>query len=370
MKNFIYIFILAALAASCTNTIELDIKLPEKRLILNSFLRTDNDLQVIYLSERTDRRGQDAMDGIENVYGAEVKCFVNGELVAVAEELIKNQQYAKTKTSPADPYTGPFGVCHYWFRASFKPGDKVRIEAQKDDRKVYAEIVVPEPPELEFVEMKQYTDKVSEWTSYEMLDIDFKIKDIAGKDTYYRIGNASRHMDILFHFHDKEGNKTGEDMVSEYEDAPELSIENDPILNDGYMPGTSDDIFSELNPANTFRVFTDNQFKDKSAKVGLTLDITVDKSRIFSQSEYTSKEADVKPTLKINVETLDFMTYNYYKALNAGAAFGYDISFLMEPIIFPSNVVGGLGFVGISTTTTLEVTLPPLSFEWDPIIYS
>ncbi len=296
---------------------------------------------------------------------------MNGEKVAVAEEVSENYYYDYIATRDiATPTPGGFGSTHYMFRASFKPGDRIRLEAEKDGRKVYAEVTVPETAELEFIDMKPYTEKVSEWTSYEMLDLDFRIRDISGKDTYYRIGDASRHMDILFRFHDKEGNKTAEDMVSECEDTPELSIENDPILNDGYMPETSDDIFSELNPANTFRIFTDNQFKDKSAEVGLKLNITVDKSRIFSQSEYTAQEADVEPTLKIHVETLDFMTYNYYKALNAGAAFGYEISFLMEPIIFPSNVSGGLGFVGISATTTLEVPLPSMSLEWDSYIYS
>ncbi len=366
MKRFIYIFTVAALAASCTNTIELDVRMPDKRLILNSFLRTDVERQVIYLTERTDRRNEEARDGMENVYGAEVTCHVNGELVAVAEELIRNSDRLGTKSSPADPYTGPFGSCYYWFDASFKPGDKVRIEARKGNRTAYAEIVVPEPAKLEVLKMASSEIYVDEYYTMPVLDFDLGIQDVAGVDSYFRLADAERDMDLLFHVKDEDGNKA-DDVYREFLDWPEIVVGNDPILNDGYMPGSDDGIFASLSPENTFRIFSDSQFKDGKGEVSLSVESSIDSYQIINLVERV-ESVEVSPTLKIKIESLSFETYNYYKALNAGETFGYEISFLMEPVIFPCNVVGGLGFVGISSAAILEIPLPAVTFE--PPIYT
>ncbi len=358
---------LATFCASCTNTIELDVKLPEKRLILNALLNAGDEVHIVDLSERTDNMNSPAHDGVEQVHGATITCYVNGEEVAVAEEVFENYMRPYDVAPPAP---GGFGSSHYEFRASFRPGDRIRLEARRDDEVAYAEVTVPEPAELEFVDMESYIEKVDQWSSRSMLDVDFRISDVAGSDSYYRVGDPSRDMDLLFHFYDDSGNKTGEDVTSQYVDGPKVYIDNDPILNDGYMPGGTEDIFSELNPVNAFKVFTDNQFRDRGAEVSLRFDMTVNEYSLFYLVEGYPRKVDVESVLKINIETLDFKTYNYYKALNAGESYGYDISFLMEPIIFPSNVVGGLGFVGISSSTILEIPLPAQSFEKNPILYT
>ncbi len=356
---------ITALAASCTNTIEMDISLPEKRIIMNAMLSTEDEIHAIYLSERTDNRNDESYQGVENIYGAKVTCHVNGELVAVAEEYTENDNMVRTRE--IGPYEGAFGKSYYWFRAAFKPGDKIRIEAEKGNRKVCSEVTVPKPARMEFLGMTSSVMQINEWESKKVFNLDLRIEDVAGQNTYYRVGNPERAMDLLFRFHDSEGNKTKDDVVSRHSDSPDIYIENDPVLNDGYMPGSTDEIFGTLNPVNTFRIFSDAQFRDKDAVISMSVEQEGNNYGLLYIEEGAS-EVEVSPTLRISIESLTFETYNYYKALNAGETFGYDISFLMEPIIFPANVTGGLGFVGISSGCIIEIPLPEFTFR--PGIYA
>ena len=59
-----------------------------------------------------------------------------------------------------------------------------------------------------------------------------------------------------------------------------------------------------------------------------------------------------EPYLRRNTATIRIMTltepyYRYLRALNCIESEDYDENF-MEPVIIPTNVVGGLGFVGVS----------------------
>lgn len=49
--------------------------------------------------------------------------------------------------------------------------------------------------------------------------------------------------------------------------------------------------------------------------------------------------------------------FRYLKALNYLESDNYEEA-LMEPVIIPSNVKGGLGFVGISSETRMTMQLP------------
>ena len=51
----------------------------------------------------------------------------------------------------------------------------------------------------------------------------------------------------------------------------------------------------------------------------------------------------------VQLRTLDLTQYHYLKALENLDTFGTEMNFLVEPTTLPSNVEGGLGFVGIET---------------------
>ena len=65
------------------------------------------------------------------------------------------------------------------------------------------------------------------------------------------------------------------------------------------------------------------------------------------------------------LRSLDFAQYHYLKALNNLETFGTEMSFLVEPTTLPSNVEGGLGFVGIETVT--EFCYARFEREYEPL---
>ncbi len=386
MKRHIGIFAFILLAASCTNTIELDVDMPEKRLILNALLRSGDDIHIVDMSERTDNANSPAYNGIEQVHGAQITCYINGEAVAVAEEfyVMDGTPVKAAAISTRDvsiPDKGGYGSTRYRFAASFKSGDKVRIEAKRGDDFVYSEATVPEPANLELVKMTSEEIRLGEYDVREILKVDFKVKDPSAEKTYFRLGTPSRRMELLYHYYDEEDNSTKDDWEYELYDTPPIDIENDPILNDGYMPDNDDNIFSSLNPTNECGIFSDVLFKNMEGTIGLSLENKKNTWLLYLKEETAEGKAndvntrttitvDVKPTMIINIETLSFDNYNYYRAMNAGEAYGFDISFLMEPIIFPTNVVGGLGFVGIAANSRLEVPAPEFTLEGSEILYA
>ena len=137
MKKIIYILASAAMAAACVSTIEMDVRRPESRLILNSQLHSEDNMHVVSLCSRTDRIN--TSDGIEHISEADVICYINGEAAAVASE-VRNES------------SNYFGDSYYVFQADFKPGDELRLEANKNVFFAYSEMKVPEAVPVELVD--------------------------------------------------------------------------------------------------------------------------------------------------------------------------------------------------------------------------
>ncbi len=351
MKKIIYITLASLIMGSCSTYIELDNDLPEKRLILNALLSTGNTTHDIFLHERVDSYGDKKYEALEPVSGATVTCYVNGEAVAVAKEY---------NDSEADHWYDEYVLRtrKYVLEATFKPGDEIRIEARRGDDAVYAEVTAPEPVEIELLGVADanvdYNQHVVKWGD----EYTIAINDIKGEDTWFRVGNSPRSMEMTYHFYYRDGTQIQPGGTESHVDNAHLYIEKDPILNDGYMPNDRE-ILSNLNPTNTYRVFTDSQFKDDRAEVKLFIDDDCYSYYYFHDEWEKATSVDVIQEQTIIIETISYDTYCYYRALNAAEIWGYKIDFISEPVIIPTNVSGGLGFVGIATANTLTYDLPP-----------
>ncbi len=350
MKKIIYITFAALMMGSCSTYIGLDNDLPEKRLILNALLSTGNTTHDIFLHERNDNTADRTYKGIEPVSGATVTCYINGEAVAVATEYFDEDH---------DRYweEDVLRTGRYILEAVFKAGDVIRIEAKRGDDVAYAEVTAPEPVEIELLGVADanvdYNQHVVKWGDEYTIAID----DIKGEDTWFRVGNAPRSMDMTYHFYLKDGTQIQPDGSETHLDNAHLYIEKDPILNDGYMPDDRE-ILSNLNPTNTYRVFTDSQFRDDRAEVKVFIDDDCYSYYYFHDEWKKATSVDVEQVQTIIIETIPYDTYCYYRALNAAEIWGYQIDFISEPVIIPTNVTGGLGFVGIATVNTLTYDLP------------
>ncbi len=359
MKKILYAILAMMLMGSCSNYIELDVKMPDKRLNLNALLSTGDQTHEIFLYERTDSRERPAKKGMEPVKGAEVTCYVNGEVVAVAEEVYVENEY--------DDW-GSLRDYKYVFNATFRPGDKIRIEARRGDDCAYAEVVAPDAVDIELLEVLDSEFDYNEHVTHNALIYSIGIDDIKGEDTWFRVGNAPRYMDMTYHFHYKDGTQIRPDGYDEHVDNAHIYIEKDPVLNDGYMPDDRE-LLSNLNPTNEYRIFSDSQFKDSKAEVKFYIDKYVYSYYFFQEEWEAATSVDATLQQEICIEAISFETYCYYRALNVAEVWGYEISFISEPVILPCNVTGGLGFVGIATANTLVHDLPPRHGELPDYMY-
>ncbi|MDO4844252.1 MAG: DUF4249 family protein, partial [Bacteroidales bacterium] len=150
----------SVLLGACTKDIDYNLKDIKPQLIVNSQMTVGDTLHLVYLAvSKSDR--------VERIKSGSVKCYVNGVLVAdgkldnrdddlfIKEDLHIYGHYYRDEHHK-DVYTagpnaaGKTNQTRYSFKAGFKPGDVVRIEAEADDGayKAYSEVVVPKAPEF------------------------------------------------------------------------------------------------------------------------------------------------------------------------------------------------------------------------------
>jgi len=133
----------SVLLGACTKDIDYNLKDIKPQLIVNSQMTVGDTLHLVYLAvSKSDR--------IERIKSGSVKCYVNGVLVAdgkldnrdddlfIKEDLHIYGYYYRDEHHK-DVYTagpnaaGKTNQTRYSFKAGFKPGDVVRIEAEADD---------------------------------------------------------------------------------------------------------------------------------------------------------------------------------------------------------------------------------------------
>ncbi len=121
-------------------------------------------------------------DRVERIKSGSVKCYVNGVLVADGkidnrdDDLFIKEVCTSTATTYRDEHhkdvytagpnaAGKTNQTRYSFKAGFKPGELVRIEAEADDGvyKAYPKWVVPKAPEFSITDT---LPKESIWQQY------------------------------------------------------------------------------------------------------------------------------------------------------------------------------------------------------------
>ena len=174
--------------------------------------------------------------------------------------------------------------------------------------------------------------------------------DRAGELNYYRL-DIRRELKIYGR------SFAGNDTV-DFVNKTSLVNREDVILTDGRpMTGDEEENFFLPNIENKFNVFSDRLFAGSSHTLKVytaTLDDFT--TGIVHDVKRVEHKAVVR-LLSLNEEE-----YRYLKALNCLDSDDYDTS-LMEPVVIPSNVKGGLGFVGCSADVRVDIVLPEVVFN-------
>ena len=352
MRKIITFLLFACLAAGCYKEIRIPTEDKDPVMVMNAQMDNLEETHVVNLS-------RSLLSKVEPLPGARVKVYVNGSLVAEAVEIA--EEYAWNRTA-------------YAFKATFQPGDEVRIEASKDAFNASSTVIVPPAVAIASVDTSSvrmtYLDDTSDY-----LQLKACFQDQPG-DSWYGV---DQRITDLWEYIDEDGN-----VLPEYTSVSNAygSIETgfDPVISEGSGKTSGSDFAALLSVENTYNCFSDSPISGKECtlrvmtypwnvylndfRYGLLVPEAM-QDNPDAWSILAKLPARVHRECYFRLRSLDFAQYHYLKALNNLETFGTEMSFLVEPTTIPCNVEGGLGFVGIETVT--EFCYARFEREYEPM---
>lgn len=332
MKKYIIIIpILLLLLTACTNEIPFDVKDTESKMVINALINTDRLENRIFISLT-------GKYDIETINDVSVNLYVNGVLKEMPECIADSGSNSKVKA--------------FLVKSTFKPGDKVKIEASTKDGKYHAwgEETVPDRPSIiridtASVRMKNKYDSYSDFLRFKVT-----FKDIPNKDSYYRIiVENKKEFVYVIELLDKEK----EEIITSY-DYSFISRE-DVVLTDG-RPTSVDDEENGITTttSNTYGIFDDSRF--------LNSEYTMTVSQGNTYPSYYSSDNIKRESISVTVylQCISKAEYYYLQALNRSID-NSDDDILSEPVHLPTNINGGIGLLGFSTENSRTIQV----FNWN-----
>lgn len=345
MKKSIYLFLLSFLAVSCYEEVIIPVGDDEPVGVMNAQLNTLESVHCIELSVSQ-------KNDVQALTGADVRVFVNGTLATVADEIIP----LNPDITYYDGYKSHSGAWEtdYIFEWDFRPGDVVRIEAQKGEMVLSSTVTVPAAVPISSVDTSTVNMTYMGNTSTYM-----QMKTVFNDDpsvSFYRV--YGWEVDDVTYLDESGEPEPG--MTGTFERILWLETGFDPIISEGAGKTGGADLGALLKSENSYHCFADTPFSGEECTIRPlahfyplgdhyntypTTEKQVEWEKIKSMSRQVRRRA------VIQLRSLDFAQYHYIKALENLETFGTDMSFLVEPTTLPSNVEGGLGFVGLETVT-------------------
>lgn len=332
LKRYIFLLLplLPILLGGCENEIPFNMEANPPKLIMNALINADSTNNVLFLN----LTGRNA---VSDVTDADVEVRVNDVLVETPEAL------------PA--YVNGDIISHqkrFPITTKFNPGDRVRIDAITRDgiHHAWAEVMVPPPP-LPIERVDTATVLVNEYDNYYIKRLRYRItfSDRPGGSHYYRL-----ILDRISHTYATIYSPEIKDTVIVSRNFRMLTRE-DVVLTDGHpsMTGNDNEMFEQAE--NIYGVFDNSRFAGQSYTMTVYPPAYDPWPALNVPHDITRKVTECYVRL-LSINETDF---RYYKALNLIDSDVYD-ELIMEPIVFASNVHGGLGIISISTETSVKIT--------------
>lgn len=338
MKKCFFLSILSFLAVSCHEEVVLPVGDDEPVGVMNAQLNTLEPVHAVFLSISQKNR-------VWAMPGAQVRVFVNGIQAAVAVE------------TPAS-YEGEWET-GYTFEADFRPGDEVRIEARSREMTLSSTVTVPEAATISSIDTSVVRmSYMGDATTY--LQAKMSFMDLPGT-SFYRIDG--RMVDDFVYLDEDDHPVPG------YSGSVESSLwwetGFDPVISEGAGKTGGADLGALLAAENSYHCFADIPFSDRECTVRPLIHNDSFRLQDFHFGIYVpdgmgdeidweklrSLKRKISRRVTVQLRSLDFSEYHYFKSLEILETFGTDMSFLVEPTTLPTNVEGGLGFVGVETVT-------------------
>lgn len=331
MKKSLLLIIAFFTLASCTTEIPLDYGNEAPRLILNALLDAQKQENKIVVS--LTGRNQ-----VTYVTDARIKVFVNDELI---EELTA-ANYNETIREVSSGY--------YLSTTLFVPEDKIKIEASTADGrfKAWGEALVPSSVAIERVD----TTSVLITTPFDtqrFIKLKVTFMDNANVDNYYRI--AVERIQTV----EAVSSNTDNDTIAVVSSVERLISREDLVLTDGRpTPMDSKNIFD--SPENKYGVFDDSRIEGRYTMSVSTEYYPYGQNLYYGVYENLKDIKNVKTKILVHLLGISKGEYYYLRALNLLDSDNSNGPF-NEAVKLPTNIIGGIGIVGISIGTSLELDL-------------
>lgn len=330
----------ALLWTSCEHEIPYKTGNQEPQLVMNALLETDKAENFVYLDISHTHYTTPVTSGVVTLY-------LNGQLAETAEAVPRyDNGYIHDPQSGSTP-------SRYRLTSRLHPGDVVRLEAMAEGGKYYAtaEVTVPQP--LQEIQVDTCLRVIKNHGSYNThRQFNVTLHDPAGQADYYRL--SIQYENTL-----RGTNLEGRDSTACICTEAELINREDVILTDG-RPSSTDsedsengDIFGNYIE-NKYNVFSDSRFAGNSCTL-----------KVYSPlHEYNAGYGFIgsftlSSTIRVRLLKLNETGYRYLRILNTLEDTDYDET-LMEPVVIPSNVTGGLGMVNVCSATVASIKLPDI----------
>lgn len=238
----------------------------------------------------------------------------------------------------------------FFFEATLSQGDEIRIEASWEELRASATVTVP--PAVELVSLDTLSVDENPYSEgMRALECKLRMRDVPGQDNWMRLV-VEQHCDVVSHH----GNDPSNDTLRTWFTLPAtIYFDDDEVLRDCFHSSREQDALhqTDLNlplVTNEYCIFTDREFRDSD----YTADVYLNDASIYTP--YPAPwPTDVNSSLTFKLLTISQDDYLYHRdytnekhnILGTGTA----AKILFEPVTYPVNVEGGLGFVCVQAVS-------------------
>lgn len=352
-----YLILIQFLFCACENEIPFNPDSNRSQLIMNALLMADSTENRVYLS----LSGAQHINYINQGY---ITLYVNGKECETLEDITPQGEEQNDCKLPKD--TVLYGQTFYYDREEYAlkkartyrmrtrlhPGDQIMLKAKADEKyQAQATTIVPYPVAPFQMDTLHVQMSAGYGMTFPGIHFHIGLTDRLNEANYYRLS-------ILSGVHQHQREQYGGVTFHKEWDMYINSIE-DYILNEGNPHSNTEYVNAEFPIIlNEYQVFSDHLFRNANC----SMDVYCLTPQFWSETFDTGEEDYwnyfdyLHHWLRVRILSIDELQYRYFKALNLLKSPDYEESF-MEPIIIPSNVEGGLGFVGACSATTTFINL-------------
>lgn len=328
MKKVVFnSFLLLLFFTACSKTVVFEPEQVEERLILNAQINASDQDHIAYA-------GISMTNTVASLPDAELKCFINGEHVSVAEEVTR--KWAATMFQTA-----------FTFPAGLKAGDILRLELSSGSKSVSAEVSVPQ--------VGGVVESVDTSRSSGNMYFRIHLKDMSPEVNHYMIKLVHKAKVRIW-----KPSGVFEDRIVSSD--VELSHDADPILDGVHLGGESGDDVIGTGVKNVYCVFSDRKFSEGTA----TIEVYAPLAELLSLSMDTLNYDLVESWhwAEVQLCSISKEEYSYIMAISSLKSFDYESSLLLEDPVIPSNVVGGEGFVTAFNVSSASLFIGKCELMW------